>query len=267
MNKYRRFKYPFGGETPQEFADARRAYYENVDNSALQQITASAIPNNLKHIEPTIPEVRDYMERTGREVTDYINRNYNNQPSARKGKIIRNHDKLYDYYKDGDKLYYRKKGGKNWIDISDNETAQKRINATIARNKRSYSKPKTSSDEYTPEEMRAQGFVQNNKGYWVRPKDLEDSETYDAGTLNNVVVTGTRRKATPKPSKRKAVNPVTAINNSIFRNLYGNQERVNNVIRQGGAKSYKEYLNTPPAPTGYPKQAVIKQAPPKWRGK
>lgn len=171
MNNYRRFKYPFGGETPQEFADARRAYYENVSNDAYQQIASGSTPTNLKHVEATSPEVRDYIERTGREVTDYINRNYNNQPSARKGKIIRNHDKLYDYYKDGDKLYYRKKGGKNWIDISDNDVAQKRINATIARNKKSYSKPKNSS------------------------QTVEDNKTYDAGTLNDVVVTSTRRKA------------------------------------------------------------------------
>ena len=270
MNKYRRFKYPFGGETPQEFADARRAYYENAGNSAMEAINATPVVNSntiTRPIDETSPReyLRQYTERVRPEVERKVNE-MNRRPSGN-GRIIRNHDKLYDYYKDGDRLYYRKKGGKNWIDISDNEVAQKRINDTIARNKRSYGKPKTSSDEYTPEEMRAQGFVQNNKGYWVRPKDLEDNETYNAGTLNEVVVTGTRRKATSKPSKSRSSNPVTAINNSIFRNLYGNQERVNDVIRQGGAKSYKEYLNTPPTPTGYPKQAVIKQAPPKWRGR
>lgn len=248
MNKYRRFKYPYGGETPQEFADARRAYYENTSNSDLQAINAVE-PQNANTAVQTIDTsnpreyLRQYTERIRPEVERKVNE-MNRRPSGN-GKIIRNHDKLYDYYKDGDKLYYRKKGGKNWIDISDNDVAQKRINATIAKNKRSYGTKKIASDEYTSEEMRAQGFVQNNKGY-------------DAGT---------RRKATPKSSKRKVVNPVTAINNSIFKNLYGNQERVNNVIRQGGAKSYKEYLNTPPTPTGYPKQAVIRQAPPKWRGR
>lgn len=203
MNKYRRFKYPYGGETPQEFADARRAYYENVSNAAYQQLVANSTPSNIKHIEPTIPGVKDYVERTGQEVKDYINRNYNNQPSSSKGKIIRNHDKLYDYYKDGDKLFYRKKGGKNWIDISDNDVAQKRINATIARNKKSYGIKKVASNEYTSEEMRAQGFVQNNKGYWVKPENLEDTKTYDAGTLNNVVVTGTKRNSSSTPKRVK----------------------------------------------------------------
>ena len=166
MNKYRRFKYPFGGETPQEFADARRAYYENESNTALQAINAAPVVNANTVTQPfdeTSPReyLRQYTERVRPEVERRVNE-MNRSPSGN-GRIIRNHDKLYDYYKDGDKLYYRKKGGKNWIDISDNDVAQKRINATIARNKRSYGKPKTSSDEYTPEEMRAQGFVQNNE--------------------------------------------------------------------------------------------------------
>lgn len=199
MNNYRRFKYPFGGETPQEFADARRAYYENISNDAYQQIASGSTPNNIKHIEPSIPGVKDYIERTGQEVTDYINRNYNNQPSARKGKIIRNHDKLYDYYKDGDKLYYRKKGGKNWIDISDNDVAQKRINATIARNKRSYSKPKNSS------------------------QTVEDNKTYDAGTLNDVVVTDTRHNtpSSPKRVQGSTAYKTDAINDIVRNAIYG----------------------------------------------
>lgn len=293
MNKYRRFKYPFGGETPEEFADARRAYYENVSNDAYQQIASGSTPNNIKHIEPNIPGVKDYIERTGREVTDYINRNYNNQPSSRKGKLIRNHDKLYDYYKDGDKLYYRKKGGKNWIDISDNDVAQKRINATIARNKRTYAKPKTenentrSSAKATSEEnVPVVTYTSSKTSYDIR-KAVENSANKDKlrTKRNNEIIYGknsdyfkrysiygdkyktSSNKSTPKPSKSRSGNPVTAINNSIFETLYGNQERVNDIIRQGGAKSYKEYLNTPPAPTGYPKQAVIKQAPPKWRGR
>lgn len=226
MNKYRRFKYPFGGETPQEFADARRAYYENVSNSAMQAINATPVINANTVTQPfdeTSPReyLRQYTERVRPEVERKVNE-MNIRPSGN-GRIIRNHDKLYDYYKDGDKLYYRKKGGKNWIDISDNDVAQKRINATIARNKRSYGKPKTSSDEYTPEEMRAQGFVQNNKGYWVRPKDLEDSETYDADTLNDVVVTGTRHNT---PSSPRRVQGSTAyksdtINDIVKNAIYG----------------------------------------------
>lgn len=200
MNKYRRFKYPFGGETPEEFADARRAYYENVSNDAYQQIASGSTPNNIKHIEPNIPGVKDYIERTGQEVTDYINRNYNNQPSARKGKLIRNHDKLYDYYKDGDKLYYRKKGGKNWIDISDNDVAQKRINATIARNKRSYGKPNNSSSE-----------------------SVKDNKTYDAGTLNDVVVTGNRsnNSSIPKRVQGSTAYKSDAINDIVKNAIYG----------------------------------------------
>ena len=205
MNNYRRFKYPFGGETPQEFADARRAYYENESNTALQAINAAPVVNANTVTQPfdeTSPReyLRQYTERVRPDLERRINE-MNRRPSGN-GRIIRNHDKLYDYYKDGDKLYYRKKGGKNWIDISDNDVAQKRINATIARNKRSYGKSKTSSDEYTSEEMRAQGFVQNNKGYWVRPQDLEDNTTYDAGTLNDVVVTGTRRNTPTSTSRR-----------------------------------------------------------------
>lgn len=268
MNKYRRFKYPFGGtgyvdpSNPTPDLQTILAYQDS--------LPVAKNTGGVQLVNDPSQYLQEYTERVRPEIERKVNE-MNRRPSGN-GRIIRNHDKLYDYYKDGDKLYYRKKGGKNWIDISDNDVAQKRINATIARNKRSYGKPKTSSDEYTPEEMRAQGFVQNNKGYWVRPQDLENSEIYDAGTLNNVVITGKKRnkstnKSTPKTFKSRNGNPVTAINNSIFKNLYGNQERVNDVIRQGGAKSYKEYLNTPPAPTGYPKQAVIKQTPPKWRGR
>ena len=181
MNNYRRFKYPFGGETSQEFADARRAYYENESNNALQAINATPVVNANTVTQPfdeTSPRefLRQYTERVRPEVERRVNE-MNRRPSGN-GRIIRNHDKLYDYYKDGDKLYYRKKGGKNWIDISDNDVAQKRINATIARNKRSYGKPKTSS------------------------QNVEDNKTYDVGTLNDVVVTGTRRN-TPTSTPRR----------------------------------------------------------------
>ena len=186
MNKYRRFKYPFGGETPQEFADARRAYYENIDNTAMQAINATPVVNSntiTQPIDETSPReyLRQYTERVRPEVERKVNE-MNRRPSGN-GRIIRNHDKLYDYYKDGDKLYYRKKGGKNWIDISDNDVAQKRINATIARNKRTYGKSNNSSSE-----------------------TVKDNKTYDAGTLNDVVVTGKKRN---KPSNNKSYKKPT----------------------------------------------------------
>ena len=299
MNKYRRFKYPFGGETPQEFAAARQQYYENVGNSAMEAINATPVINAntiTQPIDETSPReyLRQYTERVRPEIERKVNE-MNRRPSGN-GRIIRNHDKLYDYYKDGDKLYYRKKGGKNWIDISDNETAQKRINATIARNKRTYGKSKTEienttiSDNINREEIvPAVSYTPAKSSYDIR-KAVENSESKDKlrTKRNNEIIYGKNsdyfkrysiygdkyktssnksNKSTSKPSKSRSGNPVTAINNSIFRNLYGNQEIVNNVIRQGGARSYKEYLNTPPTPTGYPKQAVIKQAPPKWRGR
>lgn len=197
MNKYRRFKYPFGGETPQEFADARRAYYENVNNTAMQAINATPVVNANTVTQPfdeTSPReyLRQYTERVRPEVERRVNE-MNRRPSGN-GRIIRNHDKLYDYYKDGDKLYYRKKGGKNWIDISDNDVAQKRINATIARNKKSYGKSNNSSSE-----------------------TVKDNKTYDAGTLNDVVVTGKKRN---KPNNNKSY------------------KKPNNDTRVAGAKAY-----------------------------
>ena len=181
MNKYRRFKFPFGGETPQEFADARRAYYENAGNSAMEAINATPVVNAntvTQSFDETSPReyLRQYTERVRPEIERKVNE-MNRRPSGN-GRIIRNHDKLYDYYKDGDKLYYRKKGGKNWIDISDNDVAQKRINATIARNKRTYGKSNNSSSE-----------------------TVKDNKTYDAGTLNNVVVTSTRRSNSSTPRR------------------------------------------------------------------
>ena len=197
MNNYRRFKYPFGGETPQEFADARRAYYENVGNTAMEAINATPVVNAntvTQPIDETSPReyLRQYTERVRPEIERRVNE-MNRRPSGN-GRIIRNHDKLYDYYKDGDKLYYRKKGGKNWIDISDNDVAQKRINATIARNKRTYGRSNNSSSE-----------------------TVKDNKTYDAGTLNDVVVTGKKRN---KPSNNKSY------------------KKPNNDTRVAGAKAY-----------------------------
>ena len=308
MNKYRRFKYPFGGETPEEFADARRAYYENTGNTAMQAINATPVVNAntvTQPIDETSPRefLRQYTERVRPEVERRVNE-MNRRPSGN-GRIIRNHDKLYDYYKDGDKLYYRKKGGKNWIDISDNDVAQKRINATIARNKRTYDKPKTSSDEYTSEEMRAQGFVQNNKGYWVKPQDLESDKTYDAGTLNDVVVTGTRRNKSSNPKRVQGASnynqrysiygdkyaPKNKNNESrysdvdsdyLLRNLnpgaqsYDRITHIVNKMRRNQVKIpeakikdwgfYFNGFNRIPQPTGA-RGAVVKATPSKWRGK
>ena len=203
MNKYRRFKYPFGGETPQEFADARRAYYENVDNIAMQAINATPVVNSntiTQPIDETSPReyLRQYTERVRPEVERKVNE-MNRRPSGN-GRIIRNHDKLYDYYKDGDKLYYRKKGGKNWIDISDNDVAQKRINATIARNKRTYGKSNNSSSE-----------------------SVKDNKTYDAGTLNDVVVTNNRNNnsSTPRRVQGSTSYKSDTINDIVRNAIYG----------------------------------------------
>lgn len=232
MNKYRNFKFPFGGtgyvdpSNPTPDLQTILAYQDNLP------VTKNT--DSVQLVNDPSQYLQEYTERVRPEVERKVNE-MNRRPSGN-GRIIRNHDKLYDYYKDGDKLYYRKKGGKNWIDISDNETAQKRINATIARNKRSYGTKKVTSDEYTPEEMRAQGFVQNDKGYWVRPQDLEDNKTYDAGTSNDVVVTGTRRKAPISTPKR--VQGASDYNKrySIYGDKYAPKTR-NNASKYSGADS------------------------------
>lgn len=214
MNKYRRFKYPFGGETPQEFADARRAYYENVNNSAMQAINATPVINAntvTQPIDETSPRefLRQYTERVRPEVERRVNE-MNRRPSGN-GKIIRNHDKLYDYYKDGDKLYYRKKGGKNWIDISDNDVAQKRINATIARNKRSYGNNKSEvkqKEETTsvapatpaPKDTTAPTRTQNNNNN----NRVQGSGSYKSDTITDIVrnaIYGKRPQFTPSKAK------------------------------------------------------------------
>lgn len=53
---------------------------------------------------------------------------------SKNGIVINNHDRLYDYYKVGNNLYYKKKGDEGWIDISNNQLAQQRINNTLAKN-------------------------------------------------------------------------------------------------------------------------------------
>ena len=179
MNKYRRFKYPFGGNSyvdPSNPTPDLQTILAYQDNIPVAKNTGS-----VQLVNDPSQYLQEYTERVRPEIERKVNE-MNRRPSGN-GRIIRNHDKLYDYYKDGDKLYYRKKGGKNWIDISDNDVAQKRINATIARNKKSYGKPKTSSSE-----------------------TVKDNKTYDAGTLNDVVVTGKKRN---KPSNSKSYQKPT----------------------------------------------------------
>lgn len=222
MNKYRRFKYPFGGETPEEFADARRAYYENVGNNAMQVINATPAVNANTVTQPfdeTSPReyLRQYTERVRPDLERRVNE-MNRRPSGN-GRIIRNHDKLYDYYKDGDKLYYRKKGGKNWIDISDNDVAQKRINATIARNKRTYGKSKTenentrSSAKATNEEtVPVVTYTPSESSYDIRkaiengsstPRRVQGSTAYKPSTIPAFVPT----KGKPSSNSGKNVKP------------------------------------------------------------
>lgn len=219
MNKYRRFKYPYGGETPQEFADARRAYYENAGNTAIQAINATPVVNANTVTQPfdeTSPReyLRQYTERVRPEVERKVNE-MNRRPSGN-GKIIRNHDKLYDYYKDGDKLYYRKKGGKNWIDISDNDVAQKRINATIARNKRSYSNNKSEvkqKEEATPVAPATTTSKTTNVPTRTQNNNrVQGSGSYKSDTINDIVrnaIYGKRPQFIPskvKPSSTPTKN-------------------------------------------------------------
>lgn len=182
MNKYRRFKYPFGGtgyvdpSNPTPDLQTILAYQDNLP-VARNTGGVQLVNDPSQYLQEYTERVRPDLERKVAEVK----KQYSNVPKG--GTIVRNHDKLYDYYKDGDKLYYRKKGGKNWIDISDNDVAQKRINATIARNKRTYGKSNNSSSE-----------------------TVKDNKTYDAGTLNDVVVTGKKRN---KPSNNKSYKKPT----------------------------------------------------------
>ena len=119
---------------------------------------------------------------------------------SKEGIVINNHDRLYDYYKVGNNLYYKKKGDEGWIDISNNQLAQQRINNTLVRNKINYGKDKNSSS-----------------------KTVEDNKTYDAGTLNDVVVTNTKYNI---PSSLKRIQGSTdykldAINNIVRNAIYG----------------------------------------------
>jgi hypothetical protein len=61
--------------------------------------------------------------------------NFEQIPTADKKKvIIDNYSDKYDYIVEGDKTYYRVKGGKSWDDISDNKTAQKNLLQFIDKN-------------------------------------------------------------------------------------------------------------------------------------
>lgn len=178
MNKYRRFKYPFGGETPEEFAAARQQYYQNISDDTYRQL--NSIPSNVKHVDAN-SETREYINRTGQQVQKYIN-SQNNQPDTRKGKLIRNHDNKYDYYKVGDRLYTRRKGTDTWTDISDNKAAVNIINSYLRNN--SSNKSNTSSNTSSTNNTR-----------------VAEAKTYDAGTLNDVVITGTRHNTSSSPRR------------------------------------------------------------------
>ena len=181
MSNYRNFKFPFGGtgyvdpSNPTPDLQSILAYQDNLP-VAKNAGGVQLVNNPRQYLQEYTERVRPELERKVAEV----NKQYSNVPKG--GTIVRNHDKMYDYYKDGDRLYYRKKGGKNWIDISDNELAQKRINATIARNKRSYGTKKVAS------------------------QNVEDNKTYDAGTLNDIVITGKKRN---KPTNNKSYQKPT----------------------------------------------------------
>ena len=119
---------------------------------------------------------------------------------SKDGIVINNHDRLYDYYKVGNNLYYKKKGDEGWIDISNNQLAQQRINNTLAKNKINCGKHKNSFS-----------------------KNVEDNKTYDAGTLNDVVVTNTKYNI---PSSLERIQGSTdykldAINNIVRNTIYG----------------------------------------------
>lgn len=83
-------------------------------------------------------------------------RTRSNKPKKKKSNkpkndgIIRNHDSVWDYKIQDGKLLTRRKGNKNWIDISDNAEAVNRINRftgrTIEEPKQSNDKPPRTSE-------------------------------------------------------------------------------------------------------------------------
>lgn len=235
MNKYRRFKYPFGGtgyvdpSNPTPDLQSILAYQDNLP-----------VANNTGNVQ-LVNEPRQYLQEYTERVRPEIERKVNemNRRPSGNGKIIRNHDKLYDYYKDGDKLYYRKKGGKNWIDISDNDVAQKRINATIARNKKSYGNNKNEVKQKTettpvalatpaPKVTTASTRTQNNNR-------VQGSGSYKSDTITDIVrnaIYGKRPQFTPS----KVQPSSTSVRNAKPQGRRLNEPKTRPYTYHGGRK-------------------------------
>lgn len=295
MNKYRRFKYPFGGtgyvdpSNPTPDLQTILAYQDNLpvgNNTNSVQLVND--PN--QYLQEYTERVRPDLERKVAEVK----KQYSNVPKG--GTIVRNHDKLYDYYKSGDKLYYRKKGGKNWINISDNDVAQKKINDTIARNKKSYggnknatkkeetSKAASAKTQATPV---AQGTTNvstpvskpiNNPARKVvnnpAPKRVQGASDYN----QRYSIYGDKYAPKRKNNESeysgldsdylfRVINRAYRVNNDIGNDVTHMQN--NQVeIPEAKVKDWRYYLNRKPQsqPTGA-RGAVVRAAPSKWRGK
>ena len=298
MNNYRRFKYPFGGtgyvdpSNPTPDLQTILAYQDNLP-VAKNTGGVQLVNDPSQYLQEYTERVRPDLERKVAEV----NKQYSNVPKG--GTIVRNHDKLYDYYKSGDKLYYRKKGGKNWINISDNDVAQKRINATIARNKKSYggnknatkkeetSKAASSTAPETQATPVAQGTTNvstpvskpiNNPARKVvnnsAPKRVQGASNYNQRysiygdkyapkSKNNE----SRYSNVPSDYLLTMLNPGTQSYDRITGAV--NHMRRNQVeIPEAEVKNWRYYLNRKPQsqPTGA-RGAVVKATPSKWRGK
>lgn len=292
MNKYRRFKFPFGGtgyvdpSNPTPDLQTILAYQDNlpVGNNT----------NSVQLVNDPSQYLQEYTERVRPEVERKVNE-MNRRPSGN-GRIIRNHDKLYDYYKDGDKLYYRKKGGKNWIDISDNDVAQKRINDTIARNKKSYggnknANKKEETSKTASAETQATPVTQNTTKVSTpvskstnnparkavnnpAPKRVQGASDYN----QRYSIYGDKYAPKSKNNESKYsdvgsgyllryINPAAQSYDRITRNAnYIQRNQVE--IPEAKVKDWRYYLNHKPQsqPTGA-RGAVVKAAPSKWRGK
>lgn len=303
MNNYRNFKFPFGGtgyvdpSNPTPDLQTILAYQDSLPvakNTGGVQLVND--PN--QYLQEYTERVRPEVERKVAEV----NKQYSNVPKD--GTIVRNHDKLYDYYKSGDRLYYRKKGGKNWINISDNEVAQQRINATIARNQKSYgdnknatkkeekSKATSSKAPETQATSVAQGTTRvstpvskptNNPA----PKRVQGASNYKETPIspakarqqrvNDIFYGRNTKRKTPNNQSRysgvdsdyllRTINPAARVNTDV--RYQAEQVASRGVqIPEATVKDWRYYLNRKPQsqPTGA-RGAVVKAAPSKWRGK
>ena len=295
MNNYRRFKYPFGGtgyvdpSNPTPDLQTILAYQDNLpvgkNTSGVQLVNDPS-----QYLQEYTERVRPDLERKVAEV----NKQYSNVPKG--GTIVRNHDKLYDYYKSGDKLYYRKKGGKNWINISDNDVAQKRINATIARNKKSYggnknaikkeekskvASPETQVTPVAQDTTRVSTPVSkpiNNPARKVvnnpTPKRVQGASNYK----QQYSIYGDKYapKSKNNESRYSGVDSdflLRVINNAansydVITRKVNHMTRNQVEIPEAKVKDWRYYLNHKPQsqPTGA-RGAVITTAPSKWRGK